>query len=66
MLTFTDVQKNSFRKEVNNVFLTRLLDKAKVIVDPAFYEGMNYERALRLLIRTLVVLLKLNETSGRC
>ena len=44
VLTFTDVQKNSFRKEVNNVFLTRLLDKAKVIVDPAFYEGMNYER----------------------
>ena len=44
VLTLTDAQKNNFRIEVNNVFLGRLLDKAKVVVDPAFYEGMNYER----------------------
>ena len=36
------MQKKTFKNEVNNTFLTRLLDNGKIVIDPAFYEGMNY------------------------
>ncbi len=42
VLTLTDMQKKTFKNEVNNTFLTRLLDNGKIVIDPAFYEGMNY------------------------
>lgn len=44
VLSLTDGQKNTFRIKANNTFLTRILDKGKVIVEPSFYEGMNYEK----------------------
>lgn len=43
VLTFTNIQKNTFKYEVNNTFLTRLLNNGKIVEDADFYEGMNYE-----------------------
>ena len=43
VLSMTNSQKNTFKYEVNNVFLTRLLDNDKIVESADFYEGMNYE-----------------------
>ena len=43
VLTMTNTQKNTFKYDVNNAFLTRLLNNSKIVEDAAFYEGMSYE-----------------------
>ncbi|WP_018339668.1 hypothetical protein [Butyricimonas synergistica] len=43
VLTMTNVQKNTFKNEVNYAFLTRLLNSGRIVEDASFYEGMNYE-----------------------
>ena len=43
VLTMTNVQKSTFKYEVNNAFLTRLLNSGRIVEDASFYEGMNYE-----------------------
>lgn len=44
--TITTTQKNSFKNDVNYAFLTRLLDKGKIIEDADFYENANYEKTV--------------------
>lgn len=41
--TLTNEEKIMFKYNVNNAFLTRLLNNGKIVEDPDFYEGMNYE-----------------------
>ncbi len=43
VLSLTNAEKNTFKYDVNNAFLTRLLDNGKIVEDADFYEGMNYE-----------------------
>lgn len=42
VLTLTADQKNAFKYDVNNAFLTRLLNSGKIVEDASFYERMNY------------------------
>lgn len=44
VLTLTDAQKNAIRVETNDGFLRRLMYKAKITVDPAFFEVSNYNQ----------------------
>lgn len=46
VLTMTNAQKNTFKYDVNNTFLTRLLNNSKIVEDASFYEGMNYVDAV--------------------
>ncbi len=43
VLTITGAQKNTFKYDVNNAFLSRLLNNGKIVEDASFYEGMSYE-----------------------